>query len=123
MATNIDCLAGYIAGLFLACGINPEETAGKMILNALVETEKDFKKLKDKNTELKRMSDNLTTTNAELMNNIEHYQTENLKLKRKITLVTKYLNENIKLRNHTYGMDYTVKSRPLIPIKKILEEG
>lgn len=50
MATNIDCLAGYIAGLFLACGINPEETAGKMILNALVETEKDFKKLKDKNT-------------------------------------------------------------------------
>ena len=122
MATNIDCLAGYIAGLFLACGISPEETAGKMILNALVETEKDFKKLKDKNTELKRMSDNLTTTNAELMNNIEHYQTENLKLKRKITLVTKYLNENIKFRNHTYGMDYTVKSRPLIPIKKILEE-
>lgn len=67
------------------------------------------------------MSDNLTTTNAELMNNIEHYQTENLKLKRKITLVTKYLNENIKLRNHTYGMDYTVKSRPLVQVKKILE--
>lgn len=121
MTTNIDCLAGYIAGLFLACGINPEETAGKMIINALVETEKDFKKLKDKNTELKKITDNLTTTNAELMGDLEHLQTEYLKLKRKTTLITKYLDENIKLRAHSYGMDYTTKSRPLVQVQKILE--
>lgn len=114
-------LFGAIAGLFLLYGINPEGTAGKTIIGFLKQIEKEMVELKKDIKNTNYLYNKASERNAELNEEVRLLQTENLKLKRKITLVTKYLNENIKLRNHTYGMDYTVKSRPLVQVKKILE--
>lgn len=93
----------------------------KEYCNLLKTNERD--KLYKTNLEnLNYINKELTDRNIELIEDLRKAQTENFIMRNKIVFIKKYLNDNIKYRTYPYGFDYTVKSRLLVPIKKILEE-